>query len=355
MKKVLIIVLATLLFAGMLVGCTSEQAETSETSSQSEATAAETSESVDNTSVESASTGPKTVALVPPGMTSPYHSVISEAAQEAADALGWTLEVQAPPSEDDFAGQVSIIESYIAQGVDAIATFAIDDEAIIPAVQQANEAGIPVFLYCTQTPLEGCDITEYIGYNHRSGAESLGEYAGELLEGQGKVFILEGYPSFVQIERTEGFLEGLEAYPDIEVVGSQSAEWVRETAVNVATQALQKDPDINLIYANADEMAIGASIAAANLGLDVYILGIDGNPVTLDEIAAGNFTATLGVYPADTGTTIINQINKYFNGEDIPQYLLMPTVIVDASNLEDYMAGKLWTEPTAGEPEILDE
>lgn len=296
----------------------------------------------------------KTVVVLPPGTTSPFHSQIAKGAQQQGEDMSFRVEVQAPESERDFKGQVAVMERFIQKQVDAISVNAIDEKEISSAIKNANKAKIPVFVHNSQTPITDGKVVEYIGYNQRNGGKACGEYSAKLLKGKGLIYIIEGIPGFHQIERTGGFLDGIKKFPGIRVIiGEQSADWEREKAINLATQALQKYPGINLFFANSDEMAIGAAIAARNSGKKVFTVGIDGNPVTLDKIAEGVVTATLGVYPDKMGAQIILQMNKLFKGEIIPSYLETPAVVVDKSNLEDYKAGKLWTEPKEGRAEEL--
>ena len=99
-------------------------------------------------------------------------------------------------------------------------------------------------------------------------------------------------------------------------------------------------------------MAIGAELAAEQLGKVVnknfFAVGIDGNQPTLDLLKQGKFSATLGVEPVRMGVTVANAMQKVLNGEKVPQILLTPSVVVTADNLNDYLAGKLWTDPVAG-------
>jgi ribose transport system substrate-binding protein len=103
-------------------------------------------------------------------------------------------------------------------------------------------------------------------------------------------------------------------------------------------------------------MNIGAALAAEKLGLkigtDFFSIGIDGNKPTLDLIKEGKITATLGVDPTRMGEAVINAMEKVLNGETVPQVLLTPSVVVDSENIDDYLAGKTWTEPVAGAPEL---
>jgi ABC-type sugar transport system substrate-binding protein len=81
-------------------------------------------------------------------------------------------------------------------------------------------------------------------------------------------------------------------------------------------------------------------------------VGIDGNPPTLDLLGQGKFSATLGVDPYRMGVTVTDTMQKIMAGQQTPQIILTPSVVVTPQNLQDYLDGKLWTEPVAGLPEI---
>jgi len=307
-----------------------------------------------------------TVAVVPPALVSPFHVAVQDGAVEQARAFGWEIITQSPERETDFEAQVAIVEQLIQQGIDALSVNPINADAMIAGVRAANEAGIPVLMHNMITPVAEGEVVEYIGYDQWGGAANLAAYVCQLLadrqgvdvsEATGNVFILTGIPGFHANRRTGGFKYGLEQNcPNVTVVGEQTAEWEREKALQVATTALQQNPDIDVFYGNSDEMAIGAALAAEQLGLipneDIFAVGIDGNDVTLDLIREGTVTATLGVYPKRMGQVVIEQMNKLLNGEEIPYILLTPSTVVDAENLDAYIAGETWTDPVEGAPEF---
>ena len=271
------------------------------------------------------------------------------------------VDVVAAEKESDYFGQVSVVEQELQKGVAAIAINPIDANAIVTAVKKANESNIPVFFENSITPVDQGEVVEYIGYDQWAGAAKLAKYTCDLFAENniknGKVYILMGILGFHANRRTQGYEWGLNQYcPDVEVVGRQTANWDRTQAVEVATAALQQNPDINLFYGNSDEMGIGACIAAKKIGRvvnkDVWCLGIDGNPVTLNLIEKDNITATLGVYPTLIGVTVIRQMNKVLNGEKVPFILETPSIVVDKSNLDAYKSGSTWTEPLEGIPEF---
>ncbi|MBE7471774.1 MAG: substrate-binding domain-containing protein [Anaerolineales bacterium] len=315
---------------------------------------------------EAAAGGAHTVGFVPPALTSPFHVAMVDGATARSEELGWTIDVQAPASEGDFAAFVTTVEQLLEKGVEAISINPIGTDSAITAVKAANAKGVPILAHNFITPFSEGEVNAYIGYDQWGGAEKLAATTCELIakkynstpaETSGKVFILLGIDSIFSHRRTGGFKAGLEKNcPNVEIVGEQSAEWLRTKGSEVATIALQKDPDIDVFYGNSDEMAIGAALAAEQLGLvinqDFFAVGIDGNQPTLDLLKEGKFSATLGVDPVRMGVTVVDTMEKIFAGKEVPEIILTPSVVVTPENLQDYLDGKLWTEPVAGFPEL---
>jgi ribose transport system substrate-binding protein len=309
------------------------------------------------------------VGFVPPALTSPFHVAMVEGAQARAEELGWTLEVQAPASEGDTQAFVTTVQQLLEKGVEAISINPINTESAVTAVLAANERGVPILAHNFITPFAEGDVAAYIGYDQWGGAEALAAHTCSLIaekrgvdamEAEGKVFILLGIESIFSRRRTGGFLAGLEKNcPNVEVVGQQTAEWLRTRGTEVAGVALQQTPDIDVFYGNSDEMAIGAALAAQDLGMiineDFYAVGIDGNQPTLDLLGEGQFSATLGVDPFRMGVAVIDTMAAIFEGEEVPQIILTPSTVVTPENLEAYLAGELWTDPVEGFPELDNE
>lgn len=103
-------------------------------------------------------------------------------------------------------------------------------------------------------------------------------------------------------------------------------------------------------------MAIGAALAAERLGKqinkDFFAVGIDGNQPTLDLLKQGQFSATLGVDPQRMGETVVTTMQQVLSGESVPEIILTLSVVVTPENVQDYLDGKLWTEPQPGSPEL---
>lgn len=277
------------------------------------------------------------VAVVVPGMTSPFHAQIKNGAVEAGEKLGWKVNVMAPQRETDFKKQVEIVDDMITRGAKAISVNSIDDKAIVKACKDANEKGIPFFIHNSLTKIPAGKVTAYIGYDQRAGGRKMGEYAIKLLRGTGKVAILQGIPGFHTTERVGGFKDALKTAAGIKIAGEQPANWERERAMYVASNMLQANPDIKLFYAVSDEMALGAAAACKQAGKKgILILGIDGNPNAVDAVQKGEITATLGTNPRKMGAKIIESMQAALSGNTVPEMVETQTVVVDKGNAEQY-------------------
>lgn len=295
------------------------------------------------------------IAYLPSGMTSPFYSQAAQSAEQYGKKFGLELEAQAPPAETDFNGQMAIFENFIDRKVDGILFCAIDSKVLAPSIKKANAAEIPLIVFNSLTPQQGGEITGYVGYNQYKAGYTVGEYAGKILKGQGNVFVIRGVPGFHDTLRTNGFYDALKNFPKIKVLGEQIGDWVRDKSIQIAADALETYPNIDLILGVNDEMAIGATIAAKKVKREIYTIGIDGNPISMEEIEKGNLTATLAAFPDKIGETAMEQMRKVLAGEIIPQFLETPGVLVDKSNIEAYKAGSLWTEPKVSKPEVINE
>ncbi|NLD51975.1 MAG: sugar ABC transporter substrate-binding protein [Clostridiales bacterium] len=280
------------------------------------------------------------IGFLPPAMTSPFYASCIEGATPVATASGYELLVMAPPSEDDYATQMSMMEDMITRGVKGIAVCGINLDALIPGIKKANEAGIPVVMFNTITELEGVEVYAYSGYNQYNGGGKIADWVNEKTGGTAKVAIIEGLPSDYTTQRMGGFVDRCkEAYPNIEVVATQPGDWVREKGMNAAMDMLQAHPDINVIYGLSDEMALGAVQAIKQLGRDdIIVVGLDGNPNAFESVKAGELTATLDCGPVAIGANAILAIVEAL--ENVPReekVIEAETTVVDISLVDDFI------------------
>ncbi len=275
------------------------------------------------------------IALVPPAMVSPFYQAVIQGAEEVAKKYGYELQILAPDREDDAAGLLNIVETMISKKVNAIALCAMDEETSVTAVQKANAAGIPIVLFNTLVELPAGDVFAYVGYDQRKGGAQVADYVLSKVSGDIKAAIIEGLPSSYTTERAGGFNDVAAKEPRLKVVVSQAADWEREKAMNVVTNVLSANPEINVIFGLSDEMAIGAgqAVKAAGKSDAILIMGLDGNESAFDAIRKGLISGTCDVNPVGIGVATIETIYKALNGESSPKMVVTDTIIVDAGNV----------------------
>ena len=177
---------------------------------------------------------------------------------------------------------ISKVQTMISQQVDALGIEPWDKQQIMPMLQQAKQAKIPVFILQSQVPGtegNGLVVTSIIG-NETEGGKVAGRWLGEKLGGSGRVLVLEGAPADTPgIERANGFEQGLaETAPNAKVAARQPADWARDKALRVTTDMLTAHSDIDAIFADNDEMAFGAlsALRARKLADKVTLIGYNG-------------------------------------------------------------------------------
>jgi ribose transport system substrate-binding protein len=281
------------------------------------------------------------VVIISPALTSVFHQQVVAGAQEAAEKLGWQFSHLEPDKETNSADQVAKVQDAIQSGVKAISIYGVNDQALVQAVKKANDAGVPIFVHNSITPVPKGKVEAYIGYNERAGGKKCGLKAVELLKAKygvarGKVAILEGTAGIHNDERMGGFLEGLKG-TQIQVVAHTSADWLRKPGEDRTTEFLEKYPDLDLVFGCSDAMAQGAAQAAKRAGKSIFTIGIDGNPDALADIKSGLYTATLTTQPKKMGETIIATIAKFMKGEKVGPIIETPTEIVDKSNVDQFL------------------
>jgi len=318
MKRILIAVLGA---AVLLTGCTAKKKETG----------------------PSAPAGGKkiSVVIISPALTSVFHQEFVKAAEEAAKQRGWEYSHLEPDKETNSADQVAKVQDSLQRGVDAISICAVNDEALSQAVKKANDAGVPIFVHNSITPVPAGKVEAYVGYDEFEGGMKCGKKAIELLTAKygspkGKVAILEGTAGSHTKERGGGFRKALEGTP-IKIVASQSANWVRKEGADRAAEFLQKYPDLDLIFGCSDAMAQGAAQAARQAGKNIFTIGLDGTPDALADIKRGMLTATLVVFPREMGMKTIEIIEKRLKGEKVGPIVKIETEVVDKSNVDRFV------------------
>ncbi|GAB2323712.1 D-ribose ABC transporter substrate-binding protein [Alkalibacterium sp. m-11] len=267
-----------------------------------------------------------TIGLSISTLNNPFFGDLQRGVVEAAEENGST--VRSVDAQDDTATQINGIDDLIQQGVDILLINPVDSDAITPAIESANSAGIPVITIDRSS--EGGDVLTFIASDNVEGGEMAAEFIIDLVGEDADVVQLEGVPgASATNERGEGFMNV--ANDRLNVVESQSANFSRSEGLTVMENIIQSNSGIEAVFAQNDEMAIGALEALEAAGMnDVVVVGFDGNDDALAEIEAGRLDATIAQQPYEMGKIAVDTVYDYFSGGTIDDEIGAPLELISA-------------------------
>lgn len=287
---------------------------------------------------------PIKVGFTPTAMNTHYDIVIA-GAKTAVDDLGGSevidLVIQAPSSQSSTDEQMNIVESWVNQGIDAIAICTANDQAMTPMYKQAAEKGIPVFVFNTPVPMS---VNPYyvsnVGYSQYEAGRLMGLWlVSHAADKPVNLVVIEGLPGVHNTQRLDGFKAAIEGHDNINTIASQPGDWVRAKAHTVMENILQAHDDIDVVWGMYDEMSLGALAAlnAHDLAGEVIVMGYDNTPDANRAIKDGNMHATVDTAPKEMGYNLIQAIYDYVvEGEDVPKVINSEIVVWDQSNIEHF-------------------
>jgi len=292
------------------------------------------------------------VAYMPPATEFNYYIAVGEGIKQVAAKKGVEVFMLAPQSGADINGQMGMIQDVLTQDVDAIIFGTHDEFAAAPLLKKAVDKGIAVVMINSDIPSFPTPIHAVVGYGQRTGTHKIAQWAIERSKGDKlNVGIIEGQPGYHSTERVGGFLEGIKKAGNFNVKVSIDGKWNVEGGNTAAMDMLQSHPDLDLIFAANDNMAIGATFAAKALGKrDLPILGNDGDTSGLEEIAAGTIAATVNTSPFLMGQSALNVTLDALAGTFKGGWVEIPTSIVDRDNVIDVLQQPetLYPKPSKG-------
>ncbi|WP_027109067.1 D-ribose ABC transporter substrate-binding protein [Lacticigenium naphthae] len=275
--------------------------------------------------VESVEPEEMVVGLSLSTLNNPFFVSLEEGVVNAAEAEG--AEVQTVDAQDDTAKQLNDVNDLIQQGVNVLLINPVDSAAIAPAIESANSAGIPVITIDRST--EGGDVITLVASDNVEGGEMAAQYIIDLV-GEGAATVqLEGVPgASATRERGEGFMNVAEE--GLDVVDTQTANFNRSEGLTVMENMLQANSDLKAVFAQNDEMALGAieAIEAAGLEDEIVVVGFDGNDDALAAIEEERMDATIAQQPIEMGRIAMETAFEYFDGEEIEDYIASPLELI---------------------------
>ncbi|WP_251713044.1 substrate-binding domain-containing protein [Lactococcus ileimucosae] len=262
----------------------------------------------------------------------PYFVAMDKGIKDAAEKAGTELNVS--DAQNDAAKQTNDVQNFISQKVDAILINPVDSDAIVPAIEAANNANIPVILM--DRGASGGEVLTTVASDNVEAGKMAAEFIAKEAGKNAKTLQLSGTPGASStIDRGKGFDNA--AKDTLDVLSSQSANFDRATALNTTQNMLQANKDVQAIFAQNDEMALGAAQAVKAAGLSgVIIVGIDGQPDAQEAIKEGTLTATVAQQPAKMGEIALQAAIDHFEGKDVEKTTVSPIFLVTKENVGEH-------------------
>lgn len=277
----------------------------------------------------------KSMTLALSTLNNPFFIDVRDGAQDAAKAAGVNLSVV--DAQNDPATQANQIADAVTKSPAAVLINPVDSDAAGAAVKPALAAKIPVV--ALDRAVNGAEVASSVSSDNVDGGRQAAKALAEAIGGKGDILILEGVPgTSASRDRSQGFSEGLKVFPGLKVVGKQPADFDRTKGLNVATNLLQSHPGVVAIFAENDEMALGAVQALGNkAGQQVKVFGFDGTQDGLKAVKAGTMVGSIAQQPKDLGKTAVEIAIKAVNGDTVEKNVPVPVTTVTIANVDQFL------------------
>lgn len=280
------------------------------------------------------------VGLMVQDISNPFFASMQNAMEDIAEEEGFTLNVQ--DGQQDLGAQNNQIDAMIQQGTDIILINAVDSEGIGSAVQRAVDAGITV----VAVDVDAAGALAAVSTDNVEAGRQACTALGEKMGGKGNMLIVDGTPITSVQERVQGCEEVLSSdFPDIEVVGHQNGKNDRATGLDLTTQMLTANDDIQGIFGINDPTALGSTLALGQAKRqDVWVVGVDGSPEAVeamqdDAFPNSSFWATPAQHPNEMvaqAFEVAKDIRANGAPEEADRITLVDPTLVTRDTVSDY-------------------
>lgn len=254
------------------------------------------------------------IALVISTLDNPFFVTLKEGAEKQAKALDYDLVVL--DSQNDPAKELANVEDISVRGVKVLLINPTDSDAVGNAIAVANQKKLPV-ITLDRAANKG-QVVAHIASDNISGGEMAGNYIAEKLGKGAKIIQLEGLAgTSAARERGAGFAKAAQAH-DFKILASQPADFDRSKGLNVMENLLTAQPEVQGVFAQNDEMALGALRAIQAAGKkDLVLVGFDGTDDGVKAVKGGKMAATIAQQPEKIGEIGVQTADKVLKGEKV--------------------------------------
>jgi len=285
----------------------------------------------------------KTIAVIPKGTTHEYWKSVHAGANKAAAEFGVNVIWKGPLKEDDRSAQISVVEDFIARGVDGIVLAPLDDSALALPVRNAAAADIPVVIF--DSALKGQDYVSFVATDNHKGGEIAGDDVVKLLGGKGNVAMLryqEGSAS--TMEREKGFLDAIAKAPGIKVVssnqyGGATAESAQKASENLIASLKKADGTLGVdaVYTPNESTTFGMlrALQEQNLAGKVKFVGFDASSKLVAALKDGQINGLVIQNPFKMGYLSVKSMKDHLDGKPVEKRIDTGATLATKENASD--------------------
>ena len=283
----------------------------------------------------------RTVALVMKTLTNPFFIEMEKGAHRAEKQLGLELQVKTATQETSIEQQIQIVDDLISAKVDAIVIAPGDSQRLVPVLKKAADAGIKLVNIDNRLDAEtlkqiGMTAVPFISVDNEKSAYASANYIAGGAKPGTQAAILEGIRSADNArQRTEGATRAFAGNKAIKLVASESANWKIDEAYATTTRIFARHPEITLLFAANDMMALGAlKYLKESKRSDVKVAAYDALEEAIAEVKAGHLAVTVDQQAAEQGFQGIALAVRLLNGERVPEIMLIDTRLITAQTVQ---------------------
>jgi ribose transport system substrate-binding protein len=277
---------------------------------------------------------PLRIGLSVPSLSMTWFSFLKSAVEMQAAEMG--VELVTLDARNQVGKQMSDIEDMIVQGLDGVLLVPINVEALVPAVESLDAAGIPVVT--VDRRIAGAPTLCHVGADNVEGGRTAGLFIAHLLKGEGRVIELTGTPgSSPAIDRGSGFNDVIAQFPNIKIIAQQTGQFTRAEGMTVMENLIQANPEFDAVFAHNDDMIIGAIEAIKGSGLklgDVITVGFDAIEDALRAVKRNELDATIEQFPGDQAKTAFKILVGFLRAGENPtsnEIYIKPALVMNGT------------------------
>ncbi|MFF9248076.1 ABC transporter substrate-binding protein [Streptomyces globisporus] len=274
----------------------------------------------------------------------PFRIAETQSIKDEAKKIG-VKKLLTTNAQSQLSKQISDIQDMLSQGAQFLIVAPLNSDGLEPALKAAAAKKVPVLTIDRKVNSTACkDYVAFLGSDFVEQGKRAADAMIKVTGGKGKVAILLGASgNNVTTDRTKGFVDQVKAEaPGLEIVAQQTGEFARDKGQQVMEQLIQSKPDITAVYAENDEMGLGAvtalKAAGKKPGEDVKIVSVDGTRNAVQALVNGEYNAVVESNPR-FGPLAFATAQKFYAGEEIPENVIITDREYDEANAKESLNG----------------